>query len=287
MRKILFIHGRAQGGKDPVTLKQEWLTALDAGCDKAGIARADPRVVSLPYYGDRLDELVATFDAPLSSEIRTRGGLANADPYQQFRQSVAEDVQKAAGVLDSEAEQYLSPDERARGPANWEWVQAVLRAIDQHLPGGAAKLIERVTRDVWVYLTAPGVRTEIDNIVRAQLSADETVVVGHSLGSIVGYLVLRESTLKLNVVRYVTLGSPLGIQAIRRRLSPLKYPANVGHWYNAYDERDVVALRGLDPTSFPITPAVNSSSHVNNKTDNRHGIVGYLDDQEVARKIMT
>jgi len=286
MRKILFIHGRSQGGKDPVALKKEWISAFDEGCDKAGIGRAEPSVVSLPYYGDRLDQLVAAMDAPLSDEIRTRGGLPSDEAYAQFREAVAEEVRKAAGIPDAEAEQYLSPDERARGPQNWEWVQAILRAIDQRFPGSAARLVERVTRDAWVYLTAPGVRSVIDDIVRADLTADETVVVGHSLGSLVGYLVLRHSTLKLNVVRYVTVGSPLGVQAIRRRLSPLAYPANVGPWYNAYDDRDVVALRALDSTSFPITPGITNSTHVKNKTDNRHGIIGYLDDPEVAKMIM-
>ena len=54
------------------------------------------------------------------------------------------------------------------------------------------------------------------------------------------------------------------------------------------DQRDVVALYPLDATSLPLDPsdpAVENKLDVRNKTENRHGIAGYLDDQEVARRI--
>lgn len=286
MRKILFIHGRAQGGKDPVALKAEWIAALNQGCDVAGVARPDPAVIAFPFYADRLDHLVATMNAP-PARVVARGAGGPADPYLQFQQEIAEEIQEVKGISDQDAEKQLSAAERARGPQNWEWVQAILKAIDEHIPWAANGLVETVTRDAWTYLTAPGIRDDVDQIVNAELTDDETVVVGHSLGSIVGYSVLVRATRPLKVVRYVTLGSPLGIQAIRRRLTPLKYPANTTDWFNAFDERDVVALRPLDAKAFPVKPGVTNKSHVKNRTDNRHGIVGYLDDADVARAIMT
>ena len=58
--------------------------------------------------------------------------------------------------------------------------------------------------------------------------------------------------------------------------------------FNALDQRDVVALYPLDSVNFPLDPAVpaiENKRDVRNKTDNRHGITGYLDDAEVARRI--
>ena len=54
------------------------------------------------------------------------------------------------------------------------------------------------------------------------------------------------------------------------------------------DERDVVALYPLSPAHFPIDPpgfAIENRTHVRNKTRNRHGIAGYLDDKWVAAQI--
>jgi hypothetical protein len=50
--------------------------------------------------------------------------------------------------------------------------------------------------------------------------------------------------------------------------------------------RDVVALYPLDKNNFPIQPAIDNNAAVRNKTDNRHGIAGYLDDPNVAKRIV-
>jgi hypothetical protein len=84
----------------------------------------------------------------------------------------------------------------------------------------------------------------------------------------------------------VTVGSPLGIRAIRNRLTtPLTMPAGLDDWYNAFDQRDVVALYPLDVANFGIKPPIKNFPFVNNHTDNRHGIDGYLDDADVAHQV--
>ena len=126
----------------------------------------------------------------------------------------------------------------------------------------------------------------IDGIVTERLDARPTIVVAHSLGTVVMYNILRNTSV-LNVPLFVTLGSPLGIRAIRRRFRPLRYPANVGPWINAFDERDVVALNPLDQKSFPVTPQISNINNIDNQTDNRHGIIGYLDKPEVTQPILS
>lgn len=285
--KILLVHGRGQAGKDATALKGEWLAGLERGCRTAGVTMpASTEMVGFPFYGDQLDSLVSEVDMPLGPGIAVRGGNDVDSGYLEFRRAVAEEVRVAAGIPDEDVLAEMPPGVRERGPQNWAWVQAILRAIDRHFPRVSDGLLELMTRDVWIYLTAPGVRDEIDAIVADALGSEPTVVVGHSLGSVVAYSVLRRGQIH-TVPRYVTLGSPLGLHAIRRRFTPLKFPARVADWFNAYDPRDVVALRGLDSVSFPVTPPIRNHRDVDNATKNRHGVVGYLEDPRVAREIVT
>ncbi len=72
---------------------------------------------------------------------------------------------------------------------------------------------------------------------------------------------------------------------IKEKLRPLERPAEVITWFNAYDPEDVVALHPLDAKHFPVTPEVENFDGVDNFTDNQHGIIGYLSDPTVARRI--
>jgi hypothetical protein len=165
-------------------------------------------------------------------------------------------------------------------------VQALLRAIERYGGGMSQGALEVFTRDVFLYTTRAGARDEIDRIVASQLTEEPTVVVGHSLGSVVGYTLLRSDRRSLQIPLFVTVGSPLGIRAIRDHFRPLRFPTSVRAWYNAFDPRDVVALQSLDAANFPVVPAIENNSAVNNHTTNRHGIVGYLDDPGVAKQIL-
>ena len=129
------------------------------------------------------------------------------------------------------------------------------------------------------------VRDQIDTGVLKGMSArTPTVVVSHSLGTVVAYNLLKGNgaNMSWNVPLFVTLGSPLGVTAIRTKLSPVEHPSCVGHWHNAADKRDVVALYPLDRKHFDIDPEIENRRNLRNRTSNRHGISGYLDDKGVA-----
>ena len=114
-----------------------------------------------------------------------------------------------------------------------------------------------------------------------------TVVVSHSLGTVVAYNLLKREGKQNGWVTplFVTLGSPLAVKAIRKAVAPNRHPEGVGTWFNALDERDVVALYPLNDAFFPTDPAVENKTDVDNPTENRHGIEGYLADPVVAAKI--
>ncbi|MHA6892362.1 alpha/beta hydrolase [Ralstonia pseudosolanacearum] len=282
--RLLLVHGRAQQGKDPKQLKEEWVAALNRGAAKSGSSL--PSIdVAFPFYGDLLDSYASQMDIPLTSEIQARG--VKNDEFLRFQFEVADSIRAASGISEDKVNAEYQGDVRERGPLNWEWVQAILRAIDKSGTGMSQATLEIFTRDVFLYTRRAGVRAEIDRLVAKQLTEEPTVVVGHSLGSVVTYSVLRNDARALNVPLYVTVGCPLGIRAIRDEFRPLRFPDRVAAWFNAYDPRDVVALYPLDTTNFPVTPAIENKGDVDNQTDNRHGIVGYLDNKTVAQRIIS
>lgn len=284
--RLLLVHGRAQERKDPVKLQQEWVTALNRGAAKFGTALA-PRVdVAFPYYGDLLDSYARQLNIPLTSDVQARG--EQNDEFLKFQYDIAESIRQAAGIPEDKVNVEFDGPVQERGPLNWKWVQAVLRAIDKNGGGMNQATLESFTRDVFLYATLAGVRDAIDRVVAEKLTEEPTVVVGHSLGTVVAYSVLVNDRRALKVPLYVTVGSPLGVRAIRDRFRPLRYPRPaVAAWFNAFDFRDVVALYPLDGANFPVTPPIENKNDVNNYTDNRHGIIAYLDDRVVAQKILS
>lgn len=289
MTRLVLVHGRAQQDLDAEDLKQEWIAALRRGLAKSGLKLPLPDDhIRFPYYGDTLRDL-ATERADIA-DVVVRGQGVEAEEA-TFVRMVLQEVRKEAGITDSQIIAEADAADRVaveRGPQNWPWVLAVLRALDKHVPATSAPSIATFTHDVYRYLRNIGVRDRIETGVRAAFTAGEPmVVIGHSLGSIVSYNLLRRDGERegWEVPLFVTLGAPLGVTAIKRQLSPVQYPECVGRWFNALDPRDVVALHPLDADYFPTTPAVENKTDVDNGTENRHGISGYIEDAEVARRI--
>jgi hypothetical protein len=282
--RLLFVHGRAQGGRNKDQILEEWLDALRQGLGvRADILDGVP--IDLPFYGDRLDALVREASAALPANLAFRGDVdpANAE-FLAFQLEIFEEASRRQGLTDAQIGANLEPGVVERGPLNWRWVQAIMRTLNG-IPGLDGDLIERFTRDVWIYLNRMLVRNEINRMVGNELRADATtIIVAHSLGTVVAYDLLREASSPA-VPLFVTLGSPLGIGAIRTRVAPVRHPSNVEAWFNARDPRDVVALYPLSARYFAVTPPIVEHDGVVNRTSNAHHISGYLNDPAVAERI--
>lgn len=286
MRRLVLVHGRAQQGKKAEELKAEWMRALHEGLRAAGIDDEAPdERVAFPYYGDTLDRLVRAPDQT-APDVIVAGIADTTGPEREFIGSVVAEVAAVVGLTEEQVRAEASADVVEAGPLNWPWVLAALRAMER-LPGAGPTSIALATHDVWMYLTHPGVGRVIDNGVRAAMTTEETVVVSHSLGTVVTYnLLTREAaTQDWRLPALITLGSPLGIREIVKRLTPLRYAAGTDAWFNARDPQDTVALHPLDSTYFPVSPEIENYSGVHNPTANQHGISGYLSDPVVARRI--
>jgi hypothetical protein len=288
IKQLMFVHGRAQEKKDAAALKGEWIAAFREGLSKSGLDLSiSENMIRFPYYGQTLYDLVSNVPPEKVAQVIVKG--ENADEQQRaFVRAVIQEVRDKAGITDAEIAAVAGQAVVTKGPLNWEWLHAVLRAIEQTVPGASGAAIAVATNDVYQYLFNIGIRDAIEEGIRKAMQPDaDTVIVGHSLGTVVAYSLLRREgkSSGWKVPLYVTLGCPLGVSAIKRALAPNRHPECVGDWFNALDVRDIVALYPLDEDTFPITPSIENKIDVNNQTENRHGISGYLNDKEVAKRI--
>ena len=282
---ILLVHGRNPTGKEPKELLEHWLAAIEQGCSAAGLTAPPGETFTMPLYGDRFDALLEGVDAPLAEQIGQRD-LDSLDPqYLEFRQAFFEEVRTGAGITDSQVSDELELLGAERNPSRVQRAQAALQALDKYMPRLTEGALDGYARDLWVYLATPHIRDDIDRFVFASVGSEPTLVLGHSLGSLIAYSMLRRVHNR-PIPRLITLGSPLGLGAVKNQFRPLNFPDGIGDWFNGYDERDLIALRGLGSDAFPVQPPVRNEKHLVNQTRNCHGATGYLETALVASALI-
>jgi hypothetical protein len=287
-RELVFVHGRAQQRIDSIGLKKLWIDTWREGLAKSGLdLPIDPGSIHFPYYGDTLEQLACGLSPEDAAKIIVRGEQMDREQEAFLKEYIAE-VQESAGLSDQDVAAEMDPEGRPRGVLNWSWVQGILALIDRRLPWASGAAIALFTSDVYHYLHKPAIRAVMEAGVRSAFRPGvETVVVSHSLGTVVAYDVLKRdgAELEFKVPLLVTLGSPLAVSAVKKALRPIAHPRCVAAWFNAFDERDVVSLYPLDADNFEVEPAITNKVDIDNPTQNRHGLAGYLADAEVARRI--
>lgn len=291
--RLLFIHGRAQEGRSEAELRSEWTGSLGVGLARAGLEMPDNVQIDVPFYGDKLDEWRDRSRANPEAPLTARGATGD-DGFESFYAAVADEALQANGIQEdallavARDMGLATNDEEAlgqRGPMNWRSVRVMAKALDR-LPGVSETFFRKALYDVYIYLEYAQVSDAIHGIVRETMSDEPTVIVGHSLGTVVAYRMLLHEAPIPALRRLVTLGSPLGIAGISRQIKegPDVPPAPLT-WYNALDTRDIVALRPLNARHFFTNPEIINNNRIDNDTRNRHGITGYLNNPEVAKAI--
>lgn len=286
MKQLILIHGRSQQMKDGTLLKGSWVDSLKQGFVNAGLTmNLDESKVHFPYYGNTLINLIDKVQDPAPIVIK---GLMGSTPEQMFKAALfteaikrtasAEEIQAERAAGDAEASQV-----KEKGPLNWGWVLAGLRVID-NLKGGSWALA-KFTDDVYKYLTDDDIQAAINNGVKKAFTNEPTVVVAHSLGTIVAYALMKgDAATSWNIPTLITLGSPLAVGAVSERIRPLIRPDCVEDWYNGRDPHDTVALFPLRPEHFPDV-LTGAKETIENTSSNHHGIESYLADRDVAKWI--
>ncbi len=280
--KIVLIHGRAQGGRSSQQILEQWVPGLKAGMHAAGLT-LDPSIpIVAPFYGDVLDSM-SEQAIRFRPEVVTRGTPPPGD-VDEVTAAMIEQMAIRAGldidqVLDEENVSVVE-----RGPERWGWVQALARRLEAKYPWLARTVIGKVTSDVKSYIDFPHIQDAIHAIVVPALEDGPTVIVSHSLGTVIAYWSLVEHVPNADVPLLITAGSPLGLNTIKKRLpQPLRIPHGVQRWLNVTDQEDIVALHArLDQDTF--IPGIENVDDVENG-DDPHAIERYLSDPRVARAI--
>jgi hypothetical protein len=199
--RLLLVHGIAQGGKKASDLQDTWTETLQNGYKAAGIPYPSSLAVDFPYYGDALDARVARSKLPMPKEITPKGDAA-ASPYEEFLRTSLREIQANAGISDDEVAAEAGPiPATEKGIQNWRLTQAIARLIDKRFTAFASHTIDNFLRDVYLYISDRNTTREINAIVTAKLTDEPTVVVGHSLGTVVAYKVLLEQGARVKLRR--------------------------------------------------------------------------------------
>jgi hypothetical protein len=290
MAPIIAVHGISQQTSGSKVIHSEWWPALCSGLELAGYQ--DETSLVCPFYGHLFRNRIT------SAKIET-------DQFQddiKF-QGYEEDEKELLELLLKEA-QNSGADKRPRSFQDdnlsmessdgipWD-IQNLLRELLKFrcFANFAYDNLERFRydlRQVVLYLNDK-VRNDIREIVIKNIQEDTKVVIGHSLGSVVAYEALCHQP-RNNVVSFVSIGSPLGINVIFDKLKPSPtnkkgvWPGEVKYWTNLAEKDDVVALvKQLDSRFSDETRKVKDLE-VDNDSD-AHDARRYLTTFEVGEAV--
>ncbi|GLX19805.1 hypothetical protein [Streptomyces lavendulae] len=266
-------HAPGFGPDEAARLKAERaLPHLMRGFAAAGLATVPAPGVAVAYYADLLRP-----DTPPEAQA------ADGEPgFEVLSEDERDLVARWLGAAGAPAP--AEPQNVALAPLRQilGWlVDDRCGGVAQRVRAATARQLERVTvavlREVRAYQSRPGRRERVRERVAAVVRAERPrVIVAHSLGSLVAYETLHAYP-ELEVDQLVTLGSPLRLPALARRLDPgLRggrgaRPPGVRHWTNIADIGDLVAVPPKLSEVFP----VDQDETVDTGLD-FHGLHAYL-----------
>lgn len=283
---LLFVHGIRQDPKGKDALLKTWRNLLAQNASRPGLF--DAAHSSMAFYADILGP------AAQAAGVFEMGTEAIPDDVAeaQFIGAGLRQMAKAVSITDrqiaEEADKEVAvPQSNVFGRT----LVGALAALEGRIPS-AGILGVRVLKEAYIYLTKPATQAAIDERLVAEIKAalergGPLIVVSHSLGTVVAFRLLRDLALQPDFVDrlkergvslplLVTMGSPLGVTAVKNRVGlPTERPAIVGRWANFFDRGDLVALgQGLTTENFG--RGIDNDNGINNQTSNAHSINGYL-----------
>lgn len=281
--KLIYIHGIHQDGKNPLALEREWTEHLRKGCSAIGgqFNSTDFEII-MPYYGDILASLS-------KGNSRGSGALDNTSiDLEEFTNETFPLME--AHILRAEElykEIPSTKNTRGKGPHK-KVVKKIVRTLEYASPL-KGRLALKFLKQAHAYISIPAIRSTIDNVVRPHLTG-KTIIIAHSLGTVVAYNLLSElartDSTDIEVPLFVTMGSPLSLRVIQKHIgsepTPLKMVKN---WINVTDEEDFIALGNVllgDYFGMPI----DNYSDVDNGYDDPHSLTGYISSRTVCEKFL-
>ncbi|MET7456283.1 hypothetical protein ABZT03_31280 [Streptomyces sp. NPDC005574] len=278
MAAVVLVHGiwNRQRGLSATAaaaeLAAEGRKRLRYGLVGAGLGHIPLPTVAMAYYADLLADEQP--QEPQSGD----GGLEDLTPDQ-----LAEAWQwlVAAGVPQEPEAQagWLAPVRQGLGwLVRHRSAPSLTARAQRQLTERLGRLVVAVLQDTDAYLSRPQRRQAVRDVVaRAVSDTRPQVLVAHSLGTVVAYEALHAYP-ELRLDLFVTVGSPLGLPALLRKLEPEPCglrgtrPPGVAHWINIADAGDLVAVPPELGGAFP----VNAHASTEIGLFDLHTLGGYL-----------
>lgn len=285
--RLVFIHGIAQQEFEAGALERDWTAWLRQGMSDPSLL--DGAEIKLAYYAKALDQL--------TDKHRLFGIIPMGDDQQPSDEDLA--MKEAMNEI-AEAEGLTNPQIAAKEreldstliPQGWipmsRRINAILRLLEDKSPLHGA-FAQMLVKQAYEYLRHDDVRVAIDAIVKPELTKGKMVLVTHSLGTVVGFRLLRELAgegIPVDCPLLVTMGSPLAMRAVTRRVqAPFAIPGGVSRWINTFDPADAVTLgKPLDASTF--CAGITNFADVNNSgEESPHAARGYLRHAQTADAI--
>ena len=241
MIHLVVTHGRDQTFQIPETEAREWQAALRFGLKRVEAPYHADLPFSFAFYGDLWRP-----DTPGGAGGR---GLEEAPPdTRQIQIELARDLATAAGLS-------LPPEPPANERGLWDALAGAVTTLDNHFGLGEV-ILQRFLSDVAQYFSDDHLRTQVmDRVAQAiQAVNGDVVLLGHSMGSIVGYDLLSRR-LELPVRALVTFGSPIGAATCRKHVAnaggETPFPPRLPRWINLYYRQDIATVVRLLAPYFP------------------------------------
>jgi len=182
---------------------------------------------------------------------------------------VYKDITKDIPWIDALINKHGPTEQDIRDAHSWNiWLSRLLLTLADHIPLLIRMLPEEVrstAHEIDRYFNntddvARKIRDLLKQTLRPMLEQqDNVLLIGHSLGSVIAYDTLWELSRQEGItgkVDFLTLGSPMGLHYVQRRLLGIngqgekKYPDLIRHWMNLSAEGDVTALNQNFSESF-------------------------------------
>ncbi|MGW2281968.1 hypothetical protein [Streptomyces sp. NPDC001770] len=237
MARIVGIHGIGWSWKSREEMHETWHGALSTGLRNVRYPDAGAVTFEAAFYGHLYNGGPGKSGGDV---LYTAADVAEGFEY-ELLEAMAREADPAA--FDENSAEPASKGLAVRG------AQACLDILERtpYLGGMTASIIIRQIKQVHRYFEDPALGQEIRRELETAIQGDTRVVLAHSLGSVAAYEVLWNLQ-DVRIDTLVTMGSPLGLKSIRRRLARTAHaepgrPPSVRRWVNVAAEQDVVALR--------------------------------------------
>ncbi|MFD7026466.1 hypothetical protein ACFWAR_00280 [Streptomyces sp. NPDC059917] len=283
--QIVGVHGIRQSKTSGRQLTEDWGKALRRGIKEFTDRPDDAFTLQVPHW----TSLLATGTDRLGPADDRFGESAPMTPgEEEFVAEALRDLVRPEDLAFAEEQPLATLGlPKLCSPR----ITRLLIAYDHRHPGGVGQSVVRKMREVHLYLTEPDLAAAVRALIRDDFCATTSVVIGHSLGSVIAYDLFRLE--EIGTTRtpgpatdtFVTCGSPLGIPSVRRLMGikddeRLRLPDHIT-WINVYDPGDLITGgAGLSHAAPHLTDA-----RVGNGMGDPHSAVRYLRTEPVAHAV--